>query len=53
MDTHNLFFKLEEHEMEIKKSAIDEEIKKKIKSIALKAKKSNFAGDMSLIEKNS
>lgn len=40
MDTHTFFGKLHEHEMELKRIAIDEEGEKKSKSLALKVEES-------------
>lgn len=52
MDTHTLFEKLQEHEMEIKRVSIDEEEEKKTKSLVINADKSNSSGDIPLIVKN-
>lgn len=50
--THIYFGKLQEHEMELKRLAIDEELEKKSKSPTLKFKESDSGGGMSLIVKN-
>lgn len=52
MDPYILFKKLQEHEMELKILAIDEEWENKNRSIELKVEESDSNGDMSLIVKN-
>lgn len=52
MDTHTLFGKQQEHEIELKRLAIDEEGEKKNKSLALKVEESGSDGDMHVIVKN-
>lgn len=49
MDTNTFFKKLEEHEMELKILAIDEEGEKKNESLAFKVDESDSDGDMAFI----
>lgn len=52
MDTYTPFDKLQEHEIKMKRLAMDEEGERKIKSLALKAEDFDSDRDMPLLVQN-